>query len=364
MPASKIPTLVLGATGYVGGAVLTRFLADSSIMDHLEITIYIRSAEKAKVFEEQFAIKAAVGEYDDYEKIEKLAEEFSIVVTVGSDVEKSIFEALIRGMKTHRDKTGERPISIHTTGTACLVDFAHFMGISVSEQITSDLDADALEKIPPHAPHRAVDLLFLDADKAGYIRNLFVIPPTIFGRLTGPLADAGLCMLHSQQIPALVRAAVERGRVAMVGNGEGLWGHVHVDDVSDLFALLVRTAATSPDRLAFGRDGYYFAEAGEYSHRALAERVGAALCELGAVADPAPVGYMTDEEIAAHAHAERFLVASGTNARCRAERSRLLGWEATAKSSIEEMWASIKPEAELLVMEMGREKARREATAA
>ena len=46
----------------------------------------------------------------------------------------------------------------------------------------------------------------------------------------------------------------------------------------------------------------------------------------------------------------RDMGASGTNARSRAERSRLLGWQ--PKKTIDDLWASIEPEAEAIIKEM------------
>ena len=42
--------------------------------------------------------------------------------------------------------------------------------------------------------------------------------------------DKKLANNHSIQIPGLIRAAIERKRVGLVGNGDAIWDHVHVVD--------------------------------------------------------------------------------------------------------------------------------------
>ena len=58
----------------------------------------------------------------------------------------------------------------------------------------------------------------------------------------------------------------------------------------------------------------------------------------------------------AHIHPlQEAMVANGTNARSRAHRARQLGW--TPKYDINDLWAYIKPEAEIIIKEMSATKA-------
>ena len=67
--------------------------------------------------------------------------------------------------------------------------------------------------------------------------------------------------------------------------------------VVDLFTLLIENLLNAPEKVAHGAEGYYFAENGEHSHRELAEHLGQALYELGAVESPEPVRFLTQEEV-------------------------------------------------------------------
>ena len=143
----------------------------------------------------------------------------------------------------------------------------HILGVHISDKICSDLDVDKLEAISPVANHRPVDLLFLNADKEGrrlfetlntspscrtdachvlvigYIRSTFMAPPTIYGTPHGAVFDAGLANTHSWQIPGIIRAALERGRVALIGDGQAVWDHVHIDDSQCASPLCTRISS-------------------------------------------------------------------------------------------------------------------------
>ena len=55
-------------------------------------------------------------------------------------------------------------------------------------------------------------------------------PPTIFGAPEGVLSEKNIANRHSIQIPGLIRSALERKRVAVIGTGKSIWDHVHVVD--------------------------------------------------------------------------------------------------------------------------------------
>ena len=58
---------------------------------------------------------------------------------------------------------------------------------------------------------------------------------------------------------------------------------------------------TEPDKVGTGREGYYFAENGEYLHYDLTMVITKALFELGAINSDEPVRFLTEEEVQAGA---------------------------------------------------------------
>lgn len=69
-------------TGYVGGAVLTRLLAQPDA-DKYEITALVRSPEKAKKLE-AFGVKPVVGSIQDVALLTGLAEQAHVVFSLVS----------------------------------------------------------------------------------------------------------------------------------------------------------------------------------------------------------------------------------------------------------------------------------------
>ena len=157
-------------------------------------------------------------------------------------------KAILAGLKARYEKTGEKPILIHTvcpkpiplippltyflqkSGTGLLADDSR--GEHTSPTITSDLDLAALERLPASALHHSVDLLVNAADADGYATTYIVLPGIIYGRPTGPLFDgpAPISRGTMMQIPWLAGPFVKRGRPAVVGKGAGRWPNVHIDD--------------------------------------------------------------------------------------------------------------------------------------
>ena len=125
--------------------------------------------------------------------------------------------------------------------------------------------------------------------------------------------------------------------------------------VASLYMLLMQKLVDAPETVAHGREGWYFVENGEHLHLDLVNRVGQELFALGVLESSEPVSFLTEEEVFEKAKRERFNAANGTNARSRAHRARQLGW--TPKYDINDLWAYIKPEAEIIIKEMSATKA-------
>ncbi len=163
-------------------------------------------------------------------------------------------KAILAGLKKRYEKTGDKPILIHTvclnpipagiriqpplthireqSGTGVLADDSR--GEHTSPTITSNLDLAAIERLPASALHHSVDLLVNAADSDGYATTYILLPGIIYGRPTGPLFDgpAPIARGTMSQIPWLAGPFVQRGRAAVnvVGKGAGRWPNVHVDD--------------------------------------------------------------------------------------------------------------------------------------
>jgi len=344
----KTHIFLTGATGYIGGSVLTRLLTHP-LSDTFRITILVRDATKAAQFR-AMGIHAIVGSYSDLEVIQELAADADLVIACADADDEDAANAILRGLKERHGKTGNVPSLVHTSGTGVLIDNAR--GMSATDTIYSDLNIDQLESLPTTQPHRTVDLSIVNADKEGYVKTYIILPSTIYGIATGALVDAGLQNAHSQQVPRLVNLSLDRGRAGMVGEGKNIWPNVDIHDVTDLYILIIDNiipyksdSRAHPERprtptphFQHGASGFYFGENGEHTLHSVGEAIGKVMVTLGKSKDPTPTPF-TEEEIQKYFPKGTSL---GTNSRCRADRSRGIGWK--PRKTTKDMLASIKHE--------------------
>jgi len=337
--ASKTHILFAGATGYVGGTVLQRLL-DHPKRDTFEITALVRNADKAKVLN-TLGVKTVVASLFDYDKVTELAAVSDVVFNVADSDNLEAAKAILRGLKVRHDKTGEVPAYIHTSGTGVLMDDA--AGLRNTDVVYVDTNPEQFESLPVTALHRPVDLEIVTADKEGYVRTYIVLPPTIYGVATGKLYDLAISNPHSIQIPFAIRASLDRGQGGVIGEGKNSWPHVEVNELADFYQILLDTILSDPN-LAHGREGYYFAENGEYKLYDVAKAYSQALYDLGKGKSPEPTSFTAEE-------AQKYFGGPwlGSNTRSKAERARALGWKPT--KTTKELLESIKPEVEAIVTE-------------
>ncbi|KAI0661419.1 NAD-P-binding protein [Cubamyces menziesii] len=341
MPSDNVSVLLLGATGYIGGSVLARLLVNAKPL--FDITVLVRDVSKAEKLK-SFGVKTVLGSLDDTDKIRDVASHADIVLECADADHIESTKAVLAGLKRRFEVTGKAPMLIHTSGTGVLTDDA--AGMHDTDIVYNDCDVEQLSNIPRTQPHREVDLAVLAADQEGYVKTYLVLPSTIYGLATGPFVDAGIMNPQSQQIPALIMASMDRRRAGMVGEGKNIWPNVHIDDVVHLYEVLWNNVL-SREEIGHGTEGYYFAENGEHKLYDVARRIGAVLKDLS-LADTDEPSTFSQEEL------DKYFAGSdslGSNSRCRAERSRAVGWK--PKKKTEDMLASINPEIQYMLSRAG-----------
>ncbi|KAI0649446.1 NAD-P-binding protein [Trametes meyenii] len=321
--STKVTIFLTGATGYIGGSVLQRLVQHPNRQD-FEISAFVRNADKAKQLEAQFGVKTVVGSLQDLDKLSSLSENAHIVIHTADCDDVNAINAILGGLKARHEKTGDLPALIHTSGLAEIVDDAR--GEYVSDKVYSDLDIASIEALPPTALHRPVDLLIVAADVAGYVRTHIVLPSVIFGPATGPLFDAGIANPHTISIPLLVRIALTRGSLGIIGKGACVWGAVHIEDTADLYLGIFNSVLSNPDKISHGREGYFFVENGEFP-----------------MVEPSRI---IVETLFEHGRIIAYLLYA--NSRGRAERARKeFSW--TPKYSVKDFLEGLKSEVELIL---------------
>ncbi|KAG0697656.1 hypothetical protein DFH29DRAFT_944933 [Suillus ampliporus] len=335
--STRTHIFVTGATGYIGGSVVSALLTRP---DTFQITALIRSPEKVALFN-SLGVTAVVGTNSDFDVLTSLASEADVVLSCANAGDLHAARAILLGLKKRHEQTRAVPILIHTSGTGVLIDDA--AGNYATDKIYSDLDIPMIESLPKTQRHREVDLEIIAADKQGYVRTYIILPSTIYGIANTPLVSLGIQNPYSKQIPALIKASLDREQGGVVGKGLNQWPNVHIDDVATLYTSVFNAAVKGPDETGHGHEGYYFGENGEHRVGEISEILAKLLYEMKLGESPEPTVF-TDEELQRYFRGPRTL---GTNSRARAERAKMIGWNPV--HAIDSLWASLKPEIEAIV---------------
>jgi len=194
----------------------------------------------------------------------------------------------------------------------------------------------SFEQLPDTALHRNVDLEIIHADAAGILKSYIILPSTIWGEGKGEIFSQGLANSFSQQIPGLIKSALDRGRAGFVGKGESrdptgnwhrltaganIWPHVSITDLAELYGLVYAGALRAD--IGHGKSGYYLGIAGEYTYFNAASTIGGALVENGWAKEATPTSF-TEEEIKKYYNGSYY---AGSNSRGVADRSKSIGWK-------------------------------------
>jgi nucleoside-diphosphate-sugar epimerase len=96
------------------------------------------------------------------------------------------------------------------------------------------------------------------------VKTYLIMPPTIYG------IGTGLFHKTSIQLPMIIRTAIKKGHVDVVGDGTGAWDAVHIQDLTLLYELLLAKVLNGND-VPSGKQGIFFSETGDYTWMQLAE---------------------------------------------------------------------------------------------
>jgi nucleoside-diphosphate-sugar epimerase len=293
---------IVGATGYIGGTVAQRLLAEGHAVSGLA-----RSEDSAGALVDR-GIAPVRGTLGDLDILADAAGAADSVINAASADDPFAALALVAALRG----TGKR--LIHTSGSSVVADAAG--GEHAGPVFSEDTP---LDPHPARAGRVAIDRAILGSASHG-VHAVVICPGLIYGEGRGAHRD-------SVQIPNLISAAKARGAGVHIGPGENIWSNVHIDDIADLFLRAL-------DRAPAGT--FYFAESGEQSMKDTAAAISRLLGFGGAT-----VGLTRAEAIRLWG-AGPALVSLASNSRVRADKARaMLGWTpsgVTLTDEIENGW--------------------------
>lgn len=288
MIANHPRILLTGATGYIGGTVLTHLLnSQSRTLRDATITCLVRGEARAVTLSTAYGKRVRPVVYqdlDDLETTSAIAAEHDLVINTTLGFHLASAQALLRGLAQRQIATGRNVYMIHTSGVSNLGDMP-ISGTLVEDREFDDGRDDIYtyekeREIKLSYPQRSTEISVVDAGITLGVQTLVIMSPTIYG------VGTGLFNTTSVQIPTYIRSALDHGCAVMVGDGQGVWDHVHVEDLAELYGVVAREMLEKEGRnLPKGKNAIIFSGNGRHSWADIAQGVANALYEAGKLPD-------------------------------------------------------------------------------
>ena len=287
-----------GATGFIGGSVALRLVAEGHDVHGLT-----RSEISAAALHKA-GIQPVLGTLDETDVLASAARDADAVINCADSDHLGAVHAITAALAG----TGKR--FLHTSGSSIVGTQA------MGELLEPSYDERTwFEPSPGRAARVALNDKVLASIAFG-VHPVIIAPALIYG--AGHLGDR-----ESMQIPWLIETMRRHGVAKHLGPGENRWSNVHIDDLVDLYMRALDTAPAG---------AFYWAENGENSMAELC----AALNRMTGT-NRAPEA-MTLEEAGAEWGEGPAINTMGSNSRVRAVRAREeLGWAPSGVSAIDEI---------------------------
>jgi nucleoside-diphosphate-sugar epimerase len=278
---------VTGASGYIGGSVAVRLVAEGH-----QVSGLVRSKDAAAKVDE-LGIAPVHGTLADRDVLVEAARTADAVVNAANSDNQDVIDAILPAL------AGTGKLFLQTSGSSIVGDNA---GGEPGENV---YDEDTPVTPLPDKVERVAINDRVRAAAADGVRGVVLCPTLIYGTGHGPHKD-------SIQVPQLIDLARKSGAARHVGRGLNIWSNVHIDDLVDLYVLAIEQAKPG---------SFLYAENGEASMKALAAAI-SRLLGFGGRTEAIALEDAT-REWGGVAAAFTF----GSNSRVRARRARAdLGW--------------------------------------
>ena len=343
---SQLRILLTGATGFIGGAVLSHLLKSlPPTVDSVAITCLVRGSDRAATLSSSYGTRVHSIVYKDLDDLETtiaVAAQNDIVINTTVSFHAASAQALLRGLARRKESTGRDVWMIHTSGTSNLAD-QPISGAWLEkipewefDDATDDIYGYEQEREALHPyGQRSTELGVVDTGLELGVKTLVIMSPTIYG------IGTGLFNTISMQLPAYIRSVLDHGRAVVVGAGKGVWDHVHVEDLAELYSIVVVNVLEKNGKdLPTGKEGIIFSGNGRHTWMEVAQAVADACYEEGKIRDRQveSVGLAEGAKLLTIAgQTDEHIVELGlsSNSRTVSGISRNLGWKPTRG---EEAW--------------------------
>ncbi|MCJ1329775.1 hypothetical protein MMC10_006455 [Thelotrema lepadinum] len=267
--------LITGAAGYIGGSLVTDFLAGTTIrIEKDRINAAVRSEEQAKAVSRQGVNVLQLDLTNEKAVVDSLlTHKINIVIHTASSIDPTLALNLVTALAKQKQASGEQTYFIHTSGLSA---FYSLTGWPAGE--TKDTAVFKVEKrLADSFPIRKTDTAVIEYAEAQGVTSFVVIPPLVYGQGSGEWNKLSVVL------PPLVKASISRKQVYKFPGDSKVSG-VHITDLIALYGRLVDKIIRK-ETLPSGKEGYYFALAHDIVWRETLDRLVAALNARGLIKD-------------------------------------------------------------------------------
>ncbi|KAF2732564.1 NAD(P)-binding protein [Polyplosphaeria fusca] len=341
--------LVTGATGYIGGSVLS-YSINEPALKKAKFFALVRNPAQEALFKPLGIETIALKNADSHEELRELASGFDIIINPAYATKLEHSKALVLGLGDRKKASpdGSVPHIVQTSGTSNLSDRPFTLASRKVQAEFTDLDSANVYETEKELEQeeqydqRTVELAVIDTGLEVGVKTHVIMSPTIYGPGSGP------GNIFSIQIPILIRSLLKNGYAFVVGDGSQQWDHISITDLADLYAKMLIQIVQGKD-VPSGKDGIFFSETGRRSWKELAQDIIEAGVKVGRI-EKAEVREASLQE-AADAYGLGAMPAFvelgfASNSRTKAEKARELGWKSKDgfeefQKGIEEDWKAV-----------------------
>jgi nucleoside-diphosphate-sugar epimerase len=153
-------------------------------------------------------------------------------------------KAILSGL----NKRTEESFLIHLTGTGCISDECEqtWEG-KCNPHVWDDVkEINEIYDLPETAQHHVIDQWIMDANNEK-LKTVIICPPDIYGQ-SSTIGNRATFL-----VPDYVEAIIKHKEAFYLGSGENIRSVTHIDDVVDLFLLILAKYLEGRKELDYGR---------------------------------------------------------------------------------------------------------------
>jgi nucleoside-diphosphate-sugar epimerase len=154
------------------------------------------------------------------------------------------------------------------------------------------------------------------------LKTVVICPPDIYGQ------SSSVGSRTTFLVPNYVEALIKHKEAFYLGDGDNMRAVTHIDDVVDIFILLIDEALKDGGRAQWGKEGFYFAVSGEVRWKDAAQAIRKLGNQQGWLEESVETVSWDKEKLVSKFPGQGDLVLYlwGSNSRAESARAKQLGW--------------------------------------